>query len=119
MKINQVTIDTTDPQTLATWWAEQTGGVVYADLGRFVMVGIGPRESGFSLCFQQVDEPTPGKNRAHLDCSVADVAAETERLLAAGAVFVAQHESDGIAWTVLADPDGNQFCLLPDGSPDQ
>jgi predicted enzyme related to lactoylglutathione lyase len=111
--INQVAIDTADPQSLAAWWAEQTGGVVYADLGQFVFVGIGAKENGFSLCFQQVDEPTPGKNRLHLDCSAADVPAEVDRFLSAGATFVASHQSDGFAWTVLADPDGNQFCVIP------
>jgi predicted enzyme related to lactoylglutathione lyase len=111
--IKQVAIDTTDPQRLAAWWAERTGGVVYADLGQYVMVGIGGRDDGFTLCFQRVDEPTPGKNRVHLDCSAADVEAETRRFVAAGATFVARHEVDGFAWTVLADPDGNQFCVVP------
>jgi predicted enzyme related to lactoylglutathione lyase len=111
--VRQAAIDTADPQRLAAWWAEQTGGVVYADLGQFVMVGIGSRDNGFVLCFQKVDDPTPGKNRVHLDCSAVDVKAETDRLVAAGATFVASHASDGFAWTVLADPDGNQFCVLP------
>jgi predicted enzyme related to lactoylglutathione lyase len=111
--INQVAIDTTDPQRLAAWWAEQTGGVIYADTGTFALLGVGTKENGFSLCFQKVEEPTPGKNRLHLDCSAADVEAETDRLVAAGATFVASHENDGFAWTVLADPDGNQFCLIP------
>jgi predicted enzyme related to lactoylglutathione lyase len=109
--IRQVAIDTTDPQRLAAWWAEQTGGVIYADLGQYVMVGIGSRENGFSLCFQKVDEPRPGKNRVHLDCSATDVDAEAQRLVAAGAELVAEHEVDGFAWVVLADPDGNQFCV--------
>jgi predicted enzyme related to lactoylglutathione lyase len=111
--IRQVAIDTADPQRLADWWAEQTGGVVYADLGQYVMVGIGSRENGFSLCFQRVDEPTPGKNRLHLDCSATDVDAEVRRFVAAGAKLVRQHKTDGFAWTVLADPDGNQFCVVP------
>ncbi|MDR1264304.1 MAG: VOC family protein [Propionibacteriaceae bacterium] len=111
--IRQVAIDTSDPHRLANWWAEQTGGVIYADLGQYVMVGIGSRENGFSLCFQKVDEPTPGKNRVHLDCCAADVDAEAARLVAAGAAFVASHEHDGFAWTVLEDPDGNQFCVVP------
>jgi predicted enzyme related to lactoylglutathione lyase len=42
-----------------------------------------------------------------------DVDAEVARLVAAGAGFVAEHEAEGFAWTVLADPDGNQFCVVP------
>jgi predicted enzyme related to lactoylglutathione lyase len=109
--IRQVGIDTTDPQRLANWWAEQTGGVIYADTGQYAMVGIGSQDDGFSLCFQQVDEPTSGKNRVHLDCATPDLEVETRRLVAAGAAFVAEHETDGFAWVVLADPDGNQFCV--------
>ncbi|MDR0959106.1 MAG: VOC family protein [Propionibacteriaceae bacterium] len=113
LSLRQVAIDTTDPQRLATWWAEQTGGVVYADIGDFIMVGIGDKETGFTLCFQRVEEPTPGKNRIHLDYTSDDVGAEAARLVAAGATHVADHVNGGFAWTVLADPDGNQFCVLP------
>jgi hypothetical protein len=41
------------------------------------------------------------------------VASEVAKFLAAGAEFVAQHEVEGFSWTVLADPDGNQFCVCP------
>jgi predicted enzyme related to lactoylglutathione lyase len=106
--INQVAIDTTDPQGLAQWWAAQTGGQITADAGVFVFV---TTPAGVGLGFQLVANPTPGKNRLHLDCAAADVAQEVERLLAAGAKLIANHESDGFAWTVMADPDGNEFCV--------
>ncbi|MDR1387671.1 MAG: VOC family protein [Propionibacteriaceae bacterium] len=105
-----VTIDTQDPRRLAAWWAEQTGGRVALDLGGFVLVST---PAGMGLGFQLVAEPTPDKNRLHLDCAASDVAAETERLIAAGASLVARHDTPGFSWTVLSDPDGNQFCVIP------
>jgi hypothetical protein len=107
-----VTFDTTDPRRLAAWWADQTSGQIVADMeGFFVMVAL---PGGFTLGFQKVGDPTPGKNKLHLDCGSVDPAAEVERLIAAGATFVAKHDEDPtFAWTVLADPDGNQFCVAP------
>ncbi len=59
---------------------------------------------------------TPGKNRLHLDLAGPDRQAEVERLVAAGANLVAEHSLDGgFTWTVLADPDGNQFCVAAAG----
>jgi predicted enzyme related to lactoylglutathione lyase len=107
-----VTFDTLDARALSAWWAEQTGGEVrdIAD-GWFVMVTPGPM-GGPVLGFQKVEDPTPGKNRVHLDFGgSAGREAEAERLLAAGASLVGRHEHDGYAWVVLADPDGNQFCV--------
>jgi predicted enzyme related to lactoylglutathione lyase len=109
--IGQVAIDTSDPQRLAKWWVEQVSGKITIDTGNYVFVST---ESGANLCFQKVAEPTPGKNRLHMDCFATDVTAEVERLLAAGATLVANHETtEGFAWTVLADPDGNLFCVVP------
>ncbi|GAA2382949.1 hypothetical protein GCM10009855_23890 [Gordonia cholesterolivorans] len=67
------------------------------------------------IAFQKVADPTPGKNRIHLDLRADDRTAEVERLIAAGATLVAERSmGDGFAWTTLADPDGNQFCVASD-----
>src|SRR6202012_6133282 len=66
------------------------------------------RPEGPRLGFQKVPDPTPGKNRVHLDFSTADVDAEVSRLTAAGATEVGRHSiGDDFRWVVLADPDGN------------
>ncbi len=110
IQVGMVTFDTTDPRSLAAWWAEQTGGTVVDEMGGFfIMVAL---PTGLNLGFQAVADPTPGKNRLHLDCGAADPKAEVDRLVAAGATLVAVHdENPGFAWTVLADPAGNQFCV--------
>lgn len=106
-----VTFDCTDARALAAWWAAQTGGEVVADHdGEFLMVA-DPDRRGPTLGFQKVPAPTPGKNRVHLDLEAADRELEVERLRLAGAQVVDRHESGGFAWVVMADPEGNQFCV--------
>jgi predicted enzyme related to lactoylglutathione lyase len=63
------------------------------------------------LSFQKVDDPTPGKNRIHLDLTAEDLDAEVDRLLGAGATLVAHRGDENFRWVTLADPDGNQFCV--------
>jgi predicted enzyme related to lactoylglutathione lyase len=108
MSVGMITFDTTDASALAAWWARHTGGTVHDDNGGwFVTVS----SDGPTLAFQKIEDPTPGKNRIHLDLHVPDRAATAQGLLADGATLVAEREMPGFCWTVLADPDGNQFCL--------
>ncbi len=110
LRVAMVTFDATDARALAAWWADRTRGRVVADHGgEFLMVA--PGSGGPVLGFQRVDDPTPGKNRVHLDLTTSDREAEVRRLQAAGARFVARHETPGFTWVVLADPEGNQFCV--------
>lgn len=110
MTVGMITFDTTDALALATWWARHTGGTVHDPAGGwFVTVSSdGPTPT---LAFQKIGDPTPGKNRLHLDLHVPDRHATAAELVADGATLVAERAEHGFAWTVLADPDGNQFCL--------
>jgi predicted enzyme related to lactoylglutathione lyase len=110
LNVEMVTFDCGDPAKLAGWWAEQFDGTTQELLpGEFIAV---TRPDGPRLGFQKVPDPTPGKNRVHLDFSVADVDAEVARLTAAGATKVGGRTiSDKFRWVVLADPEGNVFCV--------
>ena len=109
LTVGMITFDTLDAVGLARWWARQTGGTVADDAdGWFVVVRV---PAGPMLAFQKVTDPTPGKNRVHLDLSAPDRDAWVERLVADGATLVDRHEEGGFVWIVLADPDGNQFCV--------
>lgn len=108
--LETVTIDTADPLPLARWWAERTGGRIAAENDGWYVVLALPGTS-VALAFQQVEDPTPGKNRLHLDLTVADLDAEVAALREAGAQLVAEREVPGFRWVTLADPDGNQFCV--------
>ncbi len=110
LRVEMVTVDCADPQRLAQWWAEAAGGdVAVLAPGEFVLVS---RPKGPALGFQRVDDPTPGKNRVHLDFSAADLDLEVGRLVDLGAVVVDRHDvGGGFRWVVLNDPDGNVFCV--------
>ncbi|GAB2943387.1 VOC family protein [Nonomuraea fastidiosa] len=73
-----------------------------------------PDGNGIELLLQRVPEPKTTKNRLHLDLRVPDLEAEVARLVALGARRVTDDpiEEDGWTWYVLADPDGNEFCVL-------
>ena len=111
LNVEMVTFDCDDPTTLAQWWAQQFGGKTYALLaGEFVVVS---RAEGPRLGFQKVPDPTPGKNRLHLDFSAADVDAEVARLVDAGATEIGRHSiGEKFRWVVLANPAGNVFCVV-------
>ena len=110
LTLEMITVDCTDPQRLARWWAEAVeGSVVGLPGGDFVLVAL---EGWPALGFQRVDEPTPGKNRVHLDLMAADLEAEVQRLIALGATAPGRHSVDeGFRWVIMADPDGNAFCV--------
>jgi hypothetical protein len=110
LSLEMITVDCTDPQRLAGWWAEAVGGsVVNLPGGGFVLVA---RDGWPALGFQRVELPTPGQNRVHLDLMASDLDAEVPRLVGLGATETARHSVDGgFRWVVLADPDGNAFCV--------
>jgi predicted enzyme related to lactoylglutathione lyase len=110
LKVEMVTFDCGEPAQLAGWWAEQFGGTTQELIpGEFIAAVL---PEGPKLGFQKVPDPTPGKNRVHLDFSVEDVDAEVARLTAAGASEVGGRKiSDSFRWIVLADPEGNVFCV--------
>ena len=110
LSLGMITIDTTDATRLAGWWAEQTGSRVVQDYGGGHLILAGGGLPAL-LAFQQVDDPTPGKNKVHLDLSADDRDAEVERLLAVGATLVGRRGDENFTWVTLADPDGNQFCV--------
>lgn len=109
-KLGFVTVNTTDALALGTWWAQRTGGEVVQDNeGWFVVVQL--PWPGPGLAFQKVEDPTPGRNRLHLDLVSDDLDAEVSALVAAGAATVAERSMGDFRWVTLADPDGNEFCV--------
>jgi catechol 2,3-dioxygenase-like lactoylglutathione lyase family enzyme len=116
-RFSELVVDSRDPESLAAFWAAVLG---YRVLGREDdgAVEIGP-DAGFggpapTLVFAPVAVPTPGKVRLHIDLSPTDrdQDAELQRLLDLGATRAHVGESRDATWHVLADPEGNEFCLL-------
>ncbi len=115
-RISELVIDCRDPHRLAEFWCEVLGFVVLdTEEGA---VEIGPRD-GFgglqpTLIFSSTTEPKAGKLRLHIDINPTDRDQddELERLLAIGARPADIGQSGEEPWHVLADPEGNEFCLL-------
>ncbi|MDX3235088.1 VOC family protein [Streptomyces sp. ME03-5709C] len=112
--VQNVAIDCVNAYELARWWSGVTGCRLHPDARpgdseAQVMLPAGPL-----LYFNEVPEPKSGKNRVHL-CLRPQTSREeeVERLLGLGATLVAdRREPGGSGWAVLADPEGNEFCVL-------
>jgi predicted enzyme related to lactoylglutathione lyase len=106
----QVVVDAADPVGLGRWWADALGWVVVNDdPEEFEIRPTADRLPG--LLFASVPEAKQAKNRLHLDFRPLDQQAEVERLLRAGASRVDVGQGSP-TWVVLADPEGNEFCIL-------
>lgn len=111
-----VTFDCSDGERLARFWSSVTGWPwSKTDMpgNPFWVVG-DPDGHGVRLVFVEVPEPKTVKNRVHLDLLPADDShpTELERILSHGATIVDdRRERSPGGWVVLADPEGNEFCL--------
>jgi hypothetical protein len=125
IKIACVTIDCGDALTVARFWSAAVGRPLDegADSG-FASIGFAARRNrdGWAQVesaeeptwvFARVPEPKAGKNRLHLDVVATDVEGEIARLVELGAKRVADHEEYGYTWTLMADPEGNEFDIAP------
>ena len=116
-RITELVLDAHDPDLLARFWCTVLG---YVELDRVDgSIEIGPLEAGFggpqpTIVFDRTDEPKSGKLRLHIDVNATDrdQEAELDRLLAAGARRADIGQTGNESWHVLADPEGNEFCLL-------
>jgi hypothetical protein len=111
-RFTELIVDAADARRLADFWAAVLG---WQPTGRYegAVEIAGPPGTGPSLVFVPVPEPKTVKNRLHVDVNPVgcDQAQEVERLIGLGArrVDVGQGEQ---TWVVLADPEGNEFCVL-------
>ena len=113
----ELCVDSRDPVRLARFWCEVLGfeiteedeGVVYIE---------GSEDPFPGITFAKVDDPKKGKNRLHMDLTPSDSDQEDEirRLLELGARRVDIGQGD-VSWVVMADPEGNEFCVLATDRP--
>jgi len=114
-RFHWIVIDSVDPARIAPFWCALLGvqerGWFTED---YLMLtdgeGIAPK-----IAFQRVPEARSVKNRLHVDLGVPDLDAAVERVLALnGSVVSEERELKGARWRVMADPEGNEFCLVLD-----
>lgn len=104
-------VDARDPARLARWWAEALGYQITYEEPDEVEI----RRSAHELpgvVFVPISESKTVKNRLHIDLRPADQEAEVERLVNMGARHVDIGQGEEVGWVVLADPEGNEFCVL-------
>jgi uncharacterized glyoxalase superfamily protein PhnB len=111
--IASITFDSADPEPLAAWWAARFGAEIVTNMDGFFLIVAGGSLPA-QLAFQKVEDPTPGKNRVHLDIHTDDdLDAEVARWIAAGATSLGKRNVGDFFWVTLTDPDGNEFCIAP------
>jgi predicted enzyme related to lactoylglutathione lyase len=111
--LHHIVVDTHDLPKLAQFWARALGWKVLSE--RPAEIVIGPdADAPVGMCFMPVADPKTVKNRLHLDITTSadDRDQEIERLLTLGARRVDIGQTGRESWTVLADPEGNEFCVI-------
>jgi predicted enzyme related to lactoylglutathione lyase len=116
VKVGTITVDCADPHRLGGFWSALLGVAVvevgedYAELAKL-------SEDGPNLLFLSVPEEKAGKNRLHLDLVVPDVKSAVDSALDVGARRAEGDLAGPFPWTVMLDPEGNEFCLCPPDVP--
>ncbi|MGM9471260.1 VOC family protein [Pseudarthrobacter sp. YS3] len=116
LRIQSLCIDSTDPKIPADFWEKALGWrrTYEADDEIVLEPPAGSPAEGISpdLLFLKVPERKELKNRLHLDLRPEDQAVEVQRLEGLGASRVSVGQGPEVTWVVMADPDGNEFCVL-------
>ena len=110
LRIQCVTVDARDPAALARWWASVLDWQIFIEEPDEVVITKDDKTFP-GIVFVPVPEAKTVKNRLHIDLNPDDREAEIERLLGLGARKVDIGQGD-VTWTILADPEGNEFCVL-------
>jgi predicted enzyme related to lactoylglutathione lyase len=109
---HDVVIDCADHAVVVPFWEAALGWTSRRINEQFVQLRApDDRPVAFDILFQLVPEPKVAKNRAHIDFDAGDLAAEVERLVGLGGSVLAEHSLGTFRWTVVADPEGNEFCV--------
>jgi predicted enzyme related to lactoylglutathione lyase len=115
--LHHIVIDAHDLPRLASFWLQVLDWKILSEREREIVIGT-DEHADVGICFMPVTENKSVKNRVHLDlnpgadASPADREHEIERILALGATRVDIGQTGEESWTVLADPEGNEFCIL-------
>ncbi len=109
-------LDCAEPESLATFWSGALGYESLGEAGNYVLL-VSPTPGQPKLLLQRVPEPKTIKNRMHIDVETPDIEREATRLEALGAtrVHADSRSEHGSTWLLMADPEGNEFCVCDAG----
>jgi hypothetical protein len=120
LRWQSLNIDAASPRSLAAWWAEFLGWHITFERDDEVVIeppaGSGSGGAPSDIVFARVPESKQVKNRLHIDLRPDDQASEVARAEALGATRVDVGQGNEHPWVVLADPEGNEFCILGEDS---
>jgi len=113
VRLHHIVIDAHDLPGLARFWTEALGWRILSQREREIVIGT-DENAPVGICLMPGPDPKIVKNRVHIDLttSAGDRDAEIERLIALGARRVDIGQTGEESWTVLADPEGNEFCVV-------
>ena len=113
VSLHHIVIDARDLPALARFWAQVLDWRILSEREREIVIGVDDNAS-VGICFMPVIDKKTVKNRVHLDLAPGpdEQDAEIERILALGARRADIGQTGAESWTVLADPEGNEFCVL-------
>ncbi len=113
VRLHHVVIDAHDLPGLARFWTQALGWKVLSERENEIVIG-NDENAPLGICFMPVTDPKTVKNRVHLDLTsgAADRDQEIDRLLALGARRADIGQTGAESWTVLADPEGSEFCIV-------
>ena len=109
--IKYISIDCADPKRLSAFWSAVTGYQSVVEGDDFCALAAPDKRGVRSLFFWKVPEAKVVKNRLHLDLATKDPESEIEKLIGLGAQRIEAREGNGARWTVMLDPEGNEFCI--------
>ncbi len=109
--LRNMVIDCADVERQAQFWSAATGYPIQQRYEDHIALALSPTARPRLLVIK-VPDPKTVKNRVHLDLGADDVEAEVERLVGLGATSLERVENYGESWVVLADPEGNEFCVV-------
>jgi hypothetical protein len=114
LRVSEIVIDCASHEAVVDFWLAALGGYRRTEVNE-QYVAITPDEPGIgrpAILFQKVPEAKAVKNRVHLDLRGDSMSDEVDRLAGLGATIIAERSlGDALRWTVMADPEGNEFCV--------
>ena len=108
--LHAIVLDVNDLESCVGFWSEVLGKEISFKTDKYCRIG--RDDDTPSLLLQKVPEQHEYKNRAHIDLDVTDLEAAVQRAVGLGGTKLDEISEYGITWAVMADPDGNEFCLV-------
>ena len=108
--IKDLVVDCLDAEAVADFWSRLLGRPIVGRTGPYLWLD---RRGGVGLVFQQVSAATGGKNRLHLDLASTDLDSDRHKVEQLGGRRLPGYDVGG--FLVMADPEGNEFCIIPAG----